>query len=709
MKNLITKSLTVLCGLSALAALPVAGSAQTPSTASFTFSTTKPRLVVLLHGVTPKMEEDPEQKIGFSGHARHYWGFDFITGLQGRPGVSTMTVVTPVLGGNFRAYNTTTSGWHPGTPDSNGLDLAPICFPISSTNLIPSTGLTSQSAVRSYISNMTSGGQGANNTMVMINTRDGSKHLMPQLAETLEEIYYSYNQAFGSLPAAQQPQIYLVGHSFGGIIARAILANPTGPDLFGNRLSASQRLKADYLRKRVVLVQTLAAPHEGTGIGDPASDFADFFSTFGHNVLLGVLSGYNYFSSGNLTAGEVEAQTKDLVKTALDAISGKRDCLADLARVPEYNAGILHPETALRSANGSMVPIYTAAGRTPGGTSYDQNRSIFLLGGNQWNPISTFDLIRSGPRAAKEATKLNLVNSVLYHEGYLRQGKKPWGNATNPNGDRVSSPFRGIGPNSARPVSQGWFPSNNTIYGVLDSFLEGKPFVEGIPDGEWDSDGFLAWDSAHALNLNSRNFYRIYDPAKYGTLLPWDVNHHGDIMFNAANGVWIHNELIRNAGPIVKSGARTSVWGPFDNPATPANNIKVEVLLVNDPLETLDYGSGADYRITVRIGSQETTRNLPNNNDEVRNLTPFTVSNFAGTVVPIRITISERDNPPLDPDDLCMVSPNKGQSSMYLYFDTRTNRVLGDRIGAAGEILNTIPNWYGIYNPVQTKIRITKI
>ncbi len=706
MKNLTIKSLAVLCGLTALTAMSSQAIAQTPSTAAFTFNKNRPGLVVLLHGVTPKPVEDEEQQIGKSGHARHYWGYDFIKGLQGRPGENTMTVVTPVLGGNFRARITAPADWKPDTADTFGLDLAPICFPLSPYSTIPAASQNNATFIKEFIRKATFGG-GPDKTMVMINTRDGSKHLMPQLAETVEEIYYSYTAAFGHLPELQQPQIYLVGHSFGGIIARAILANPTGPDLFGNSLNASQRLKADYLRRRVVLVQTLAAPHEGTFIGDPAGDIADFITIYGPTILTGVLGAYNFLSNGNQTAAELEAEATELVHKALDAVSGKRDCLQDLARMSEYNNGILHPNTARRQINGSLVPIYTAAGRVPGGTSFDQSRAIFYFGGNTYNPLSSLDLF-SGPRAAKEASSLNLVNALLHSEGYGREGKRPWGTAENVNGDRVSSAHAGFGPLTARPVGQAWYPTSTAINGLLDAFLRGRPYVEGASDGEWDSDGFLAWDSAHAYHLNTTNFYRIYNQNTYGSLLPWDVNHHGDIMFNQANGVWIHNELIRNAGPINKPLARTSVWGIYDTPVTPSNNIKLEVLLINDPNHDLDYASGADYTIKVRMGATETTRNLPNNFDEVRNLTPFTITNFAGTVVPIRITIIERDNPPSDPNDLCSASENRGQTSMYLYYDVRTNRVLGDLQGSGNQILRSNPLWSGIVNRVETKIRISK-
>lgn len=723
LKAITQKAITVLCGAAVLTALPLPTAAQTqrtipvptrppvapaqaaPTVQAFNLHPNRPRLVVLLHGVTPKPSESPDQRIGAPGHARHYWGFEFIKALQGQIHQDKMRVVTPRVGGQMRMRTTVAKDWVPETTDTHALDLAPICIPIGVFD-VPAGMENNQTFIKDHI-RLTSR-NAASNTMVMVNTRDGSKHLMPQLAETLEEVSHSYKIAFGHIPLDQQPQIYLVTHSFGAIIARGILANPEGADLFGNKLNASQREMANFLRERVVLVHTLAGPHEGTFIGDPAGDVADFIAK-GPGMVSSMINQIEKWGSVKLPEAAIKKWTDAAVQFALDAVSGKRDCLQDLLRVPEYNTGILAPNTA-RRVNGSMVPIYTAAGRNPGSTFYDEDRSVFILGGGLYNPISVIDMFSDGTRRSKEASALFIIESVLHREGYGRVGKKPWGNATNPAGDRVASPFAGIGPANARGLAAGWVPVLPTLKAIVGDVLAGQPYRFGAADGEWDNDGFLAWDSAHALNLPAQNYYRVYDPARYGSMLPWDSDNHGSMMFNPGNGAWIYNELLLQAGPIAKANSRRSVWLPQDQPATPANGIKVEVLEVKDVRGDIDTGHQADFTLKVRLGSTQHTKNLPDGMDVVpaAHIGAFTLTNYASTIIPIRIGVVERDAPPANPNDLCVVSQVRGQSALYLYYDTRTNRIMGDLNGEGGQTLYSQgPKFFA--NQVAIQVRVTKL
>jgi triacylglycerol esterase/lipase EstA (alpha/beta hydrolase family) len=678
----------------------------------FQISPTKPRLVVLLHGVTSKVSEAPDEKIGRSGHARHYWGFEFIKGLQGESNHPSMNVLTPTLINTFRARTTVATDWKATTTDTGAFDYAPICFPSNLGPITPAMA-QSQSALRTYINLQTN----APNTMVMINTRDGSKHLMPQVAETLEEVFASYKVAFGSLPEARQPQIYLVGHSFGGIIARAILANPTAGDLWGNKLTANQRAMADYIRKRVVLVMTLASPHEGTHIGDPASDVADFISTYGPSAIKNTIAWLSQLSNNKVSKEEVTEFTKESIQTALDAIAGKRDCLQDLHRMMEYNNTILKPNVERRRPNGTLsdlVPIYTAAGRNPGGKIYDQDRGIFILQGvgETYNPIDQVDIVslaKRGRREAKEAMLLNIIGGVMHLYGYGREGKRPWGTAEAAIGDRFRSPWAGVGPATARGLPAAWFPDSR-LSDLVDYWVDGNPYTQYGSDGEWDNDGFLGWDSANAYHLTGQNFYRLYDDTFYGGNLPWDIDNHGNIMFSAANGAWIHNELIREAGPLVRVGARRSVWGPTDMPQTPSKAIRVEVLEMKDPHAFLDTASGADFKLTVRINGQTEIETLEEG-DIITDIAPFQHDGIPNTVIPIQISAIDVDSP--DHDDICVLSPLHGHSTLYLFYDTRTNKIMGDVQADGGDIIVTKPIWNGAFGSVphrvDTKIRITQV
>lgn len=676
----------------------------TPAEAqAFGFSQNRARLVVLIHGVTPKPSEDPDIKIGTSAHAREYWGFDMIKGLQGRVDETQMRVITPRAIGGMKLRTEKYTDWTVANSASSVWDLAPICFPISWNTSLPAGIETNQTLIKEYIRLMTK--NGANSTMVMVNNRDGSKHFMPQLAEAIDEIYRSYVAAYGHLPAAQQPQIYLVGHSFGGIIARGILANPTQMDLFGNSLPAAQRTQAQFLRDRVVAVQTLATPHQGTHMPDMAGDVADMLQTQGLDFVKALYGWVAAMPWNGFSAEWVQKQSTDIIDFALDEVSGKRDCLQDLARMSEYNNGILNNGTSRRT-DGTWVPMYTATGRNPGNMFLDQSRSVFLLGGNVWNPISSIDLIR-GTKQAKEAQILNLIEAGMHLKGYGRETRKPWGTATIAEGDKVTSPFAGIGA-AVRPVSAGLSLSGADVKWIADKFLTGKAYTMGKADGEWDNDGFVGFDSGHAVNLTGNNWFRVFPAAKYGGQLPWDIDNHSSIRFNPGVGLWIHNEIVREAGPFVNTpGLRRSVWGPLDSPTTSLRGIRIDFTELRD-MSTLD-NNGADFTMTVRIGSVQGSVNLPDNKSVITSGIPFaSIVNFPGTVIPIRIDLLDRDNPSVgDPHDLAVISPSKQQSSLYLYFDTRTNQITGDLEGSAGDILTGIGP-VGITNRAQIKLKITR-
>ncbi len=704
MRNPLAKTLSALCGIAVLASMPGLANAQV-GTEPFDINKSRSRLVILMHGVTPKPEQDPDAKINQTGHSRYYWGFDMVKSLQGRMDESNMRVITPKIGGSMRFKNTVKADWQPTTTDANAFDLNPICFPVSWLTGLPAGIETNQTLIKDHIRLITKNA-GANTTMVMINQRDGSKHLMTQLKEFINETYLSYTTAFGHMTADQQPQIYLVTHSFGGIVARGLLANPTEGDLWGVKLTTTERQRADFLRKRVVLVHTLAAPHEGTMIPDVAGDIATYIENYGYSMIMSFFDSVTFNVYKGNPPAVVKQLAKDGVKMALDAVAGKRDCLQDLMRMREYNQGILQPNTARRWAGGPLVPIYTAAGRNPGSTYIDESRSVFLLGGSVFNPVSTIDLIK-GTRPSKEAMALYLIGNLMHRDGFGYEGKMPWGIAEHPEGDRVASPFKGIGPNVERHVDALWYPTSPTIKGVISSFLGGSPYKFGQTDGEWDNDGFLGWDSAHAYHVLNQNFFRVFEPNKYGGMLPWDNDNHGSLMFNPGNDAWIHNELIREAGPLVWSNTmRRSVWNSSDVPVNPSTGIKVELVQVTDAQNNMDPTSAADFSVSVRVGALQYSKTLPDDKVTVYNAGTFTINNYAGTLIPIRIAVTERDM--FDPNDLCVVSPTPGQTAMYLYYDVRTNRVIGDVNAVGGETFEVKPAWWGVGNKVNLKVRVTR-
>ncbi|MGC4042268.1 MAG: hypothetical protein QM758_00500 [Armatimonas sp.] len=237
---------------------------------SFPFSPRRPRLVVLMHGVTNRPASAPEEHIATSGHARWYWGYDLIKAMMGTPDAQNSRLIQHCQGRtDFREVNGTQWNYQNFSIPVTQTDLAP--------GAVPNTGSSESDSAR-YIS-ATFRPSETPSTAVMVTFRDGSRHMMQQVGDAIEQIYQTYNRTFGHLPAASQPQIYLVGHSFGGIVARAILTNPEGADLYGGKLTSAQRQQADFLRKRVVLVTTMSTPHTGSEIPALAGDMDKLMKT----------------------------------------------------------------------------------------------------------------------------------------------------------------------------------------------------------------------------------------------------------------------------------------------------------------------------------------------------------------------------------------------------------------------------------------------
>ncbi|MFX9069705.1 hypothetical protein ABTN30_20735, partial [Acinetobacter baumannii] len=62
---------------------------------------------------------------------------------------------------------------------------------------------------------------------------------------------------------------------------------------------------------------------------DPSSDVADYVMAHGYQIIYNALQTYDKFEPGkNRTVDQLKADSKSIYKTVLDAIAGKRDCLA---------------------------------------------------------------------------------------------------------------------------------------------------------------------------------------------------------------------------------------------------------------------------------------------------------------------------------------------------------------------------------------------
>jgi hypothetical protein len=396
--------------------------------------------------------------------------------------------------------------------------------------------------------------------------------------------------------------------------------------------------------------------------------------------------------------GSARKAFKEIIAT------GKRDCLEDLTRAAEYNTGILRPERATRGPGGWQIPIYTGSGRNPGGEYFERNRAPFLISG-EYRPVTVTDIF-SGGRFGFEAAMLHLTQAVMHQQGYGKEGMKPWGTAFVPEADRMISAYVGTGATHARPLSAQLDLLPGVLASAIYQMAHGLPYRQGR-DYENDSDGFLAVDSGHGLGINGGAWYRTWN-SRYGSVMPWDNDNHGNICFNWGTGAWFHNEIIRKSGPFkIATNGALSDW-PFE--ATPQlgnHNVKLEILEVHDVANDIDTVTEADFSVYVKIMDKNWTTHCPNNTRTPKNVGTYSLGNLPTSVIPIRISVIERDNPPTDPNDFCTVGMAPGKDIHYMFFDTRTGRIVGRDFGVAhaGEIVTV--QGYDSYNRVRLKFRVT--
>jgi hypothetical protein len=131
---------------------------------------------------------------------------------------------------------------------------------------------------------------------------------------------------------------------------------------------------------------------------------------------------------------------------------------------------------------------------------------------------------------------------------------------------------------------------------------------------------------------------------------------------------------------------------------------------LKDVYNDLDTLTKADFSIKIRVGATERTTQCPENTQVVTNIPVMDVYNYPSPVIPIKIDVWERDAHtfPYDPDDTCVVSPMTNKTSLYLYYDVRTNRVAGDLSGNGGDTLTAVQQAQ-IANKVSMKFKVTRI
>jgi hypothetical protein len=511
--------------------------------AALPFALNRPTVVVLIHGVTGYPARNPN--IGRMQGARFEWGYDFITALLGdvnqRPHTfADDSELTGVIGRDE---------WETKHIDPFNVNHHFITLygkPNPARNHYPFS--------------------------LMLTYRDGSISMKKQVANTAGMIVSLYQRAFGDWPAEKQPQLILLCHSFGGLVARTICSNPTSipsrnPDIPEEFFTEGERRNMDFIRNRTVHITTIATPHEGS----PVTLNAQLGSVLQHLV-------------------------PDIKATDPDT-----DIIQQLSQdfIRDLNRSILQPDRCRRS-NNLLIPVHAIGGRVPAGPTFFANPN------QHDNDLGTVDggigrtnidnLLEDGSnRSAFEAYGLLRVDYAMHlFFGPFFPMLRPWGVTPTDNPQLDIIQIRDVGfpvPCLHGPIySTTNFLAKPRLYYLRNRWTENRNFlfmcngtfasnVNTVQDGEIDSDGFVPISSALGVKLGtditnvSANFsggswYRFYRSGA-------DFQNHGSIKQRAEVGRWLRLNIIGNepstllfgrlhninaAGPNISRVGIRSVW-----------------------------------------------------------------------------------------------------------------------------------------------------
>ena len=283
--------------------------------APFPFAPDRPTLVVLLHGTSPSPEID--ERVGSHAYARHYWGHAFVQALLGGSAV-----------GDADGRELPRDDWGTGAPAGDAARDA-LVRPVGSD--VDSPRLAA-----------------------LLLTRDASLGLGEQTTAAARQLAAGL-EAFEAL-AGTEAQVVLVGHSMGGLVARHLLTNPPiddGP--FG--LDATTRAAIDRIRARTRFVVTLGTPHEGSLAADRAALLATV-----ERIVVDDLVRPNGFARRWLLP--LVERTTAFLRLEDPATQHLRTDV--WAQLNDPGTGLLAAHRA-RRGDGSPVPVYALASRSPGG------------------------------------------------------------------------------------------------------------------------------------------------------------------------------------------------------------------------------------------------------------------------------------------------------------------------------------------------------
>lgn len=362
-----------------------------------------PTLIVLLHGATARTPGDNPREDGVPGtrkHARHYWTYPFVKGLLGAVADKDIPLVT-LEGTDITKEDFLNKGL---TLPGQGVDQVPASDQCTLGDLMTAERFSPGQAAAPRLT-------------VLLGHRDAKDSLVEQAMYAVDQIYACvtlFERTF-----SRKPKLVFVAHSWGGLITRFILSNPTRASLqaITNPLSLrfpasnsrydtgdlSTRVKMDYLRNLTYYAITMATPHQGVRFMDRATEVIRAVG-----VLRGTIDAADQAQERLLNAWRnavsllvnlppLDAVNAEPVVAALTSFEqfGQTTILG-INRVwgeshtglwAALNTGPLHPSRAIRTnqsaivgAKNQFIPIYALGARNPGSTVADTLNLVQIPG-----------------------------------------------------------------------------------------------------------------------------------------------------------------------------------------------------------------------------------------------------------------------------------------------------------------------------------------